>query len=182
MEVKKTKIKDLLVGTRFIWKGHSSLMIATDMTMNSYNTKKRLCVSENGLCEWLDANIYVIRFNKSIQYKFSGLSQDIVKQYIDHINAVDAQSKYKIKMSDNLGSDIVKQMLSTKLWNILRTYVDYHMVNEDTCDAESMTLGQIAEHYDSEQFMKFRGCGLTMASKVTVMFKTADKNSQQPST
>ena len=53
MLVRHKTIDKMRVGDRFMFPGHSSFMIMTDMKQSSASGIKRLAVSENGLSEWM---------------------------------------------------------------------------------------------------------------------------------
>lgn len=78
MELVKRKIGNLKTGTRFLHGCHSSVMIATDFKIKSFRNTKILCVSENGLTEFIDSDVEVDTFNQNIKEQFIGLSRKTI--------------------------------------------------------------------------------------------------------
>jgi len=80
---KTYKIKNIPTGKRFIEGSHSSLMFATNLTQKSGEQNTRLCVSENGLAEWIDVTREVISVDDSVHKEIIGVCNKAIQQILE---------------------------------------------------------------------------------------------------
>ena len=83
MKKKKVMLGNMRIGTRFMYEGHSSLMIATDLRMVQNSLSRRLCVSENGLVEWIDVTFVGYVAPQTINIQILGTSSEFIKNFME---------------------------------------------------------------------------------------------------
>jgi hypothetical protein len=168
LKTRRTKLADMPIGSRFMMHGHSSLMIATDMVQSSKSGRMRLVVSENGLSEWVKETEIFTRMPNTVIYEFSGLSNKIVKGYIDEV-ANESKTHDGLSSSTKISSPLVIECLNKSIVEVMVNYINNEVLGDDPIskfDARNTTLLQFAEHMDKDKLLKYEGFGTMSMEKI----------------
>lgn len=89
-DLKTGMIGSMRKGTRFYWEGKNleygktSMMMATDVNMSSTDEcLKRLCVSEDGITEWIESTEVVYIYPNRMKFGLINLANDNTKEIME---------------------------------------------------------------------------------------------------